>query len=155
MSNGPSKELTARDPNYAERVKTAFGSQGFLRYIDARIEELAPGRCIITADFRSELAQQNGFFHGGLIGTIADAAGACAAATLIETWQWMLTAEYKINFLKPAKAQQLRAVGEVASAGRTLTVSQVDLYSVDSAGQEQLCAVATVTLMTLTSGDGK
>jgi uncharacterized protein (TIGR00369 family) len=155
MSNGPSKELTARDPNYAERVKTAFGSQGFLRYIDARIEELAPGRCIIAADFRLELAQQNGFFHGGLIGTIADAAGACAAATLIETWQWMLTAEYKINFLKPAKAQQLRAVGEVASAGRTLTVSQVDLYSVDSAGQEQLCAVATVTLMTLTSGDGK
>jgi uncharacterized protein (TIGR00369 family) len=155
MSNRPSKELTARDPNYAERVKTAFGSQGFLRYIDARIEELAPGRCIITADFRSELAQQNGFFHGGLIGTIADAAGACAAATLIETWQWMLTAEYKINFLKPAKAQQLRAVGEVASAGRTLTVSQVDLYSVDSAGQEQLCAVAIVTLMTLTSGDGK
>jgi uncharacterized protein (TIGR00369 family) len=155
MSNGPSKEFTARDPNYAERVKTAFGSQGFLRYIDAQIEELAPGRCIIAADFRHELAQQNGFFHGGLIGTIADAAGACAAATLIETWQWMLTAEYKINFLKPAKAQQLRAVGEVASAGRTLTVSQVDLYSVDSAGQEQLCAVATVTLMTLTSGDGK
>jgi uncharacterized protein (TIGR00369 family) len=149
----PPKPLTARDPNYVERVKEAFGRQGFLQFVDARIEELAPGRCVIAADFRSELAQQNGFFHGGLIGTVADAAGACAAATLIETWQWMLTAEYKINFLKPAKAHQLRAVGAVIRAGRTLTVSQVNLYGVDEAGHEQLCALATVTLMTLTTRD--
>jgi uncharacterized protein (TIGR00369 family) len=147
----PAKEFAVRDPNYVERVKTAFGSQGFLRHIDARIEELAPGRCVIAADFRSDLAQQNGFFHGGLIGTIADAAGACAAATLIETRQWMLTAEYKINFLKPAKAPQLRAVGEVVRAGRTLTVSQVNLYGVDETGHEELCALATVTLTTLTT----
>jgi uncharacterized protein (TIGR00369 family) len=155
MSNTSGKRFTARDPNYVERVKTAFGSQGFLRTIDARIAELAPGRCVIAADFRSELAQQNGFFHGGLIGTIADAAGACAAATLIEIQQWMLTAEYKINFLKPAKATQLRAVGEVVRAGRTLTVSQVNLYGVDETGHEELCALATVTLMTLNTGEGK
>jgi uncharacterized protein (TIGR00369 family) len=148
--------FAVRDPNYVERVKDAFARQGFLRHIDARVEELAPGRCVIAANFRSELAQQNGFFHGGLLGTIADAAGAGAAATLIEAQQWLLTAEYKINFLSPAKAHQLRAVGEVARAGRTLTVSQVNLYGVDEAGQEQLCALATVTLMTLTTrGDGK
>jgi uncharacterized protein (TIGR00369 family) len=155
MSNSSAKSLTARDPNYAERVKTEFSGQGFLRTIDARIEELAPGRCVIAADFRNELAQQNGFFHGGLIGTIADAAGACAAATLIDTRQWMLTAEYKINFLKPAKAPRLRAVGEVVRAGRTLTVSQVNLYGVDETGQEELCALATITLTTLNVGDGR
>jgi hypothetical protein len=38
-----------RDPNYAERIKSAFGRQGFLRHVDARIEELAPGRCVIVA----------------------------------------------------------------------------------------------------------
>jgi acyl-coenzyme A thioesterase PaaI-like protein len=95
MSTTP---FTVRDPNYVARVKDAFGRQGFLRHIDARVEEIAPGRCVIAADFRSELAQQNGFFHGGLLGTIADAAGAGAAATLIEAQQWLLTAEYKINF---------------------------------------------------------
>jgi len=109
------KALAIRDPNYVERVKDAFARQGFLRHLDARVEEVAPGRCVIAADFRSELAQQNGFFHGGLIGTIADAAGAGAAATLIEPGQWLLTAEYKINFLTPAKAARLRAVGEVAA----------------------------------------
>jgi acyl-coenzyme A thioesterase PaaI-like protein len=98
-ANAPAKSLTIRDPNYVERIRTSFGTQGFLRHVDARIEDIAPGRCVIVADFRAELAQQNGYFHGGLIGTIADAAGACAAATLIESRQYVLTAEYKINFL--------------------------------------------------------
>jgi uncharacterized protein (TIGR00369 family) len=143
------KSLTVRDPNYVERIRTSFGTQGFLRHIDARIEDIAPGRCVIVAGFRTELAQQNGYFHGGLIGTIADAAGACAAATLIESREYVLTAEYKINFLAPAKAPQLKAVGEVARAGRTLTVSLVHLYGVDATGEEALCALATVTLATL------
>jgi acyl-coenzyme A thioesterase PaaI-like protein len=67
-----------------------------------------------------------------------------------------LTVEYKINLLAPAKAPKLKAVGEVIRAGRTLTVSQVNLLAIDCAGNAQLCALATVTMMTLTSrGEGK
>jgi uncharacterized protein (TIGR00369 family) len=110
--------LRVRDPNYVERIKAAFGRQGFLRLIEGRVDEVAPGRCVIVADFRTALAQQHGFFHGGLIGTLADTAGACAASTLLESRQWLLTAEYKINFLAPAKGVKLKAVGEVVRAGR-------------------------------------
>ena len=145
----PAKEFSARDPNYVERIKGAFGRQGFLRLIEARIAEIAPGRCVIVADFRAALAQQNGFFHGGLIGTLADAAGACAASTLLESGQWLLTAEYKVNFLAPANAAKLKAVGEVVRGGRTLSVSQVHLYGAGEAGEERLCALATVTLAIL------
>ena len=148
-SNMPAKEFSARDPNYVERIRGAFGRQGFLRLIEARIAELAPGRCVIVADFRAALAQQNGFFHGGLIGTLADAAGACAASTLLESGQWLLTAEYKVNFLAPANAAKLKAVGEVVRAGRTLSVSEVHLYGAGEAGDERLCALATVTLAIL------
>jgi uncharacterized protein (TIGR00369 family) len=142
-ANASAKSFRVRDPNFAERIRAVFGRQGFLRHVNACIEELVPGRCVI------ELAQQKGYFHGGLIGTIADAAGACAASTLIESRQWLLTAEYKVNFLTPAKAAKLKAVGEVVRAGRMLSVSQVHLYGVDEGGKEQLCALATVTLATL------
>ena len=148
-SNMPAKEFSARDPNYVERIKDAFGRQGFLRLIEARIAEIAPGRCVIVADFRAALAQQNGFFHGGLIGTLAAAAGACAASTLLESGQWLLTAEYKVNFLAPANAAKLKAVGEVVRGGRTLSVSRVHLYGAGEAGEERLCALATVTLAIL------
>jgi uncharacterized protein (TIGR00369 family) len=141
--------LRVRDPNYVERIRAAFGRQGFLRLIEGRVDEVAPGRCVIVADFRTALAQQNGFFHGGLIGTLADAAGACAASTLLASRQWLLTAEYKINFLAPAKGARLKAVGEVVRAGRTLSVSQVHLYGINEAGEEALCALATVTLAIL------
>jgi uncharacterized protein (TIGR00369 family) len=89
------------------------------------------------------------FFPGGLIGTLADAAGACAASTLLGHGQWLLTAEYKVNFLSLAKAARIRAVGEVLRAGRALSVSQAHLYGVDEAGEEKLCALATVTLAIL------
>jgi uncharacterized protein (TIGR00369 family) len=145
-----------RDPNYLERIKAVFARQGFLHYIGAWIEEVAPGRCVIAAKLRDELSQQNGFFHGGLMGTIADAAGASATSTLIEADQSLLTVEYKINFLAPAKGHLLKAIGEVVRAGRTLTVCQVTLLTVDDAGKEQQCGLATVTMMTLTSrGDRK
>lgn len=55
----------------------------------------------------------------------------------------------QVNFLSPAKAVKLKAVGEVVRAGRTLSVSQVHLYGVGEAGEEQLCALATVTLAIL------
>jgi hypothetical protein len=47
----PPNPLVVRDPNYVDRIKDSFGRQGFLRYVSARIEELAPGRCVIAADF--------------------------------------------------------------------------------------------------------
>src|ERR1700742_3973500 len=138
----PTKSLRVRDPNFVARIKSIFANQGFLRHVDVRVEDVAPGRCVLVADFRAELAQQNGYFHGGMIGTLADAAGASAASTLIEDRQYVLTAEYKVNFLAPAKAARLKAVGEVARAGRTLTVSEVRLYGVAATGEEELCAIA-------------
>jgi len=145
----------APDANYHARITDSFNRQGFMRLVGARIEALAPGQCIIAADFRDDLAQQHGFFHGGLVGALADNAGAYAAFTLIDATQSMLTVEYKINLLAPAKGRALKAIGEVVRPGRTLTVSQVRVLVTDDAG-EQLCALGTVTMMTLmTRGDGK
>ncbi len=144
------------DPNYVERIKDSFARQGFMQHVGARIEEVGPGRCIIAADFSDKLAQQHGFFHGGLVGALTDAAGAYAAGTLVEALHSMLTVEYKINLLAPAKGRTLRAIGEVVRAGRTLTVSQVKLMVMDEAGKPQQCGLATVTMMILASrGDGK
>jgi uncharacterized protein (TIGR00369 family) len=149
------KEFPVPDASYQARITDSFNRQGFMRLIGARIDALAPGQCVIIIDFREDLAQQHGFFHGGLVGALADNAGAYAAFTLIEATQSMLTVEYKINLLAPAKGRTLRAVGEVVRAGRTLTVSQVRVSVLDN-GAEQLCALGTVTMMTLmTRGDGK
>jgi uncharacterized protein (TIGR00369 family) len=150
------KTFDVRDPHYIDRIKSTFARQGFLRHCGVRLEDVGPGRCIVAADFGENVAQQHGYFHGGFIGGLADAAGAIAAATLMEATQSLLTVEYKINLLAPAQGPTLRAIGEVVRAGRTLSVSQVNLINIDGAKEQVLCAMATVTVITLTSrGDGR
>jgi uncharacterized protein (TIGR00369 family) len=151
-----SKNLRVVDPDYVARIRDSFSRQGFMRHLGARIDHLGPGTCTLAVDFKDDLAQQHGFFHGGLVGALCDNAGAYAAFTLIEADQSMLTVEYKVNLMAPAKGQLLKAKGEVVRSGRTLTMCQVHAFATDGAGAEELCAMATVTMMTLTSrGDGK
>jgi uncharacterized protein (TIGR00369 family) len=150
------KNLRVVDPDYVSRIRDSFDRQGFMRHLGARIDHLGPGKCTIAVDFRDELAQQHGFFHGGLVGALCDNAGAYAAFTLIAADQSMLTVEYKVNLVAPAKGEILKAMGEVVRSGRTLTMCQVHAFAVDGSGNEELCGMATVTMMTLTSrGDGK
>lgn len=40
----------------------------------------------------------------------------------------VLTVEFKINFLKPAKTDRVIAVGHVVQAGRTLTVCECSVF---------------------------
>lgn len=144
-----------RDANYDARIRESFSRQGFMGYLGAQIEEMGPGRCVVAVPFRKELAQQHGYFHGGVVGALADNAGAYAAFTLIEADQSMLTVEYKLNLIAPASGVSLRAVGHVVRAGRALTVSKVDVFVHDEACERRLCAVGIVTMMTLMSrGDG-
>jgi len=142
----PTSDL--RDPDFAARIRDSFQRQGFMRHIGAEIEELTPGRCVIGVPFRTEVSQQHGFFHGGIIGTLADNAGAYAAFTLIGAEQSMLTVEYNVNLLKPGAGERLRAEGEVLRAGRSLSVSRVSVFAL-SGEERTLCAAALVTMMTL------
>jgi uncharacterized protein (TIGR00369 family) len=98
--------------------------------------------------FKPELSQQHGYYHGGIIGTIADSAGGYAAFTLMPRDASVLTVEYKINLLAPGDGELLIARGSVLKAGRTLVVAQVDAGIVKN-GHETLCATLLQTLMTM------
>lgn len=134
------------DPAYADRVRASFDGQGFMRLIGARMSALTPGQCEIHLDFKPELTQQIGYFHAGIMSTIADNAGGYAALTLTPAGKEVLTVEYKINFLVPGKGEALIARGQVLKAGRTLIVCRSDVFNVNQ-GEESLAATAIVTLM--------
>jgi acyl-coenzyme A thioesterase PaaI-like protein len=74
-------EFTPPDPDFAQRVRASFGRQAFMALIGATIDEVAPGWCRIRLPYRPDLSQQHGFFHAGVIGTIADNCGGYSAFT--------------------------------------------------------------------------
>src|SRR5438477_9230656 len=101
------------DPNFEQRVKESFLRQEFMSYIGAILYAVKPGYCEIHLPYKKELSQQHGFFHGGIVGTIADNVGGYAAFSLMPATASVLTVEYKLNLLAPADGDLLIGQGEV------------------------------------------
>lgn len=136
------------DPLYETRVRESFGRQAFMAFIGAGLARVEPGFCEIVLPWRPELGQQHGYFHGGVIGTIADNAGGYAGFTLAPADASILTVEYKLNIVAPGAGRRLVARGRVVRPGRTLVVTAIDVLA-DRDGAERLCATALQTLMLL------
>ncbi|GAB4480262.1 MAG: PaaI family thioesterase [Burkholderiaceae bacterium] len=140
--------FTPVDLDFERRVRASFARQAAMRLIGATMTAVEPGRCTIELPVRHDLTQQHGFVHGGIVGMIADSAGGYAAFTLMPADASVLTVEYKINMLAPARGERLVAVGSVVKPGRTLSIVRADVHAIDGA-RETLVAAMQQTLMVM------
>ncbi len=141
-------DLTPLDPAWETKIRDSFARQPFMRYLGARMIHAEPGLVEIEADFRPELTQQHGFFHAGVTSSIADTAGGYAGYSLFPPDSSVLTVEYKINLIAPARGCRLRAVAQVIKSGRMLTVCDLKVLAIDGE-REVLCASGQQTLICL------
>jgi uncharacterized protein (TIGR00369 family) len=139
-------DFTPANPEFESFIRTSFRRQGFMAHLGAELTKVAPGRIEIRVPFDPRLTQQHGFFHGGVMATIADVAAGYAGNSLMAPEDSVLTVEFKINIVAPGEGEALIARGEVIRAGRTLTVTRADVFVVNR-GRETLCATALQTLM--------
>jgi len=135
-----------RDPAFESRVRASFARQKVMSLIGAQLTRVVPGRVEIELAFRDDLTQQHGFFHAGIVGTIADSAGGYAAYTLMPAEASVLSVEYKMNLLSPADGERLVASGQVLRPGRTLTVCDLEVVVVKD-GARTVCARGLQTLI--------
>lgn len=127
-----------------ERIKQSFEKQGIMKTLNAQLAEVTKGQAKITCEFSEALTQHNGFFHAGVATTLLDSACGYAALTTISENSNVLTVEYKVNFLKPAKTDKLIAIGKVLQSGRTLTICEGYVYD---SNEEKLIAKMTATMI--------
>jgi uncharacterized protein (TIGR00369 family) len=120
--------------------------------IGATLAEIAAGRVVIALPWRQELTQQHGFLHAGIVATALDSACGYAASTLMPADAGVLTIEYKINLLAPARGETFRMEGLVVKPGRTISVTEGRAYALHE-GREKLIATMGATLMTITGRD--
>ena len=137
---------TARDPGFAERVRDSFGKQRLMTTIGATLDRVEPGEVDIRLLFRADLTQQHGFLHAGTIAAVADSACGYAALTLMPADAGVLSIEFKVNMLAPAKGDAIVARARVIRAGRTIMVCRADVVSVTGA-TEKLVAAMQGTMM--------
>ncbi len=130
-----------------QRIEASFLRQGLMRHLNARLVRVEPGLCEVALAYSENVNQQQGGFHGGAMGALADIAGGYAAMTKVADDAEVTTVEYKINFLAGFQGGELRATGRVLKAGRRLIITTADVMHVDASGTESACAVMQQTIM--------
>jgi uncharacterized protein (TIGR00369 family) len=133
-------------PTYVARVHESFARQGAMQTLGARLGLVAPGAVDIELDWAAGLTQQHGFVHAGMVATALDSACGYAGLTLMAEDAAVLTIEFKINLLAPARGERFRMEGRVLKPGRTITVCEGRAFALD-ATQEKLVATMGCTLM--------
>lgn len=141
-----------RTPDFEQRVRDSFARQGVMGTLGAQLLRVEPGVVEIGLDWAPGLTQQHGFLHAGVVSTALDSACGYAGFSLMASDAAVLTIEFKINLLAPAKGQRFRMVGTVLKPGRTITVAEGQAFAIDN-GQEKLIATMGCTLMAVTGRD--
>ena len=84
-----------------------------MQHLGVRLLSVSEGQVELALPYGDKTTQQQGGFHGGAIGALADIAGGYAALTVVPEGMEVVTVEYKINFLSSYQGGEIRATGDV------------------------------------------
>jgi uncharacterized protein (TIGR00369 family) len=123
--------------------RAVLAKQPFSVLLGAELVALALDSTELRLPLRADLMQQHSFAHGGVVSYLADNALTFAGGIAL-TGQ-IVTAEMKINCVRPAVGELLIARAKVIGAGRRQAVVRCDVFAVKD-GEEKLCAAAQGTI---------
>jgi len=135
------------------RVRASFAKQTIMTTIGATVVAVRPGEVEIVLPFAEHLLQQHGFIHAGVVATIVDSACGYAALTVMPREAAVLTTEFKLHLLSPAKGERLRAVGRVVRGGKKLVILLGEVFAEQGTSSKQV-ALMTTTMMVVDGGTG-
>ena len=134
-------------PTDPDDVRASLERQSFLTLLGATATLVESGHVRIEVPFRADLCQQNGFLHAGVVTSVADSACGYAALTLMPAGSDVLSVEFKVNLLAPARGERVVADGRVVRSGRTLTVCQAEVHAVETGRSDVTVALMQATMI--------
>jgi uncharacterized protein (TIGR00369 family) len=143
----------APDPAFERKVRESFGRQRAMATLGARLVRVAPGEVEVALPFREDLTQQHGFLHGGIVTAVVDSACGYAALSLMPAGTAVLTVEFKVNLVSPARGERFLARGRVVRPGRTLMVCAGEMI-VEGPEPEPVVALMQATMMVIRDRQG-
>ena len=145
--------LEPRNPHFKEEVSASFAKLALMHTIGARLVRVSPGEVEIELPFRDDLTQQHGFMAAAVVTAILDVACGYAAMSLMPPGATVLTVEFKVNLLSPARGECFIARGRIVRSGRKISVCAGDVLAV-SGTKEKPVATMLATMMTII-GEGE
>ena len=147
MQQAPEPADTSHNPLW-QRIADSLARQGLMQHLGARLLRVERGVCEIALPYSDRVTQQQGGFHGGAMGALADIAGGYAALSVAAEGMEVTTVEYKINFVAAFMGGELRATGHVVKAGRRIIVTTAQvLHHAADGSPPGVCALMQQTLV--------
>ncbi|WP_246143082.1 PaaI family thioesterase [Tenacibaculum adriaticum] len=129
-----------------ESSKESFGKQGFMKTLGAELIHIEEGFVKIKCTKNEGLTQQHGFFHAGVITSIADSACGYAALTTMPEGSDVLSVEFKTNLMRPAISDAIIATANVIKSGKTLVFCEA---KITDEKEEKIFATMQATMISL------
>ena len=143
-----------QNPDFKARCQDSFDRQRTMKTLGLTLGAVGPGHVELHMPYREDLTQQHGFIHAGILSTALDSACGYAAFSLMPADAAVLTIEFKINLLSPARGERFVFRARVTKPGRTISVADGRAFALDADGNEKLIATMTGTLMAVIGRDG-
>jgi uncharacterized protein (TIGR00369 family) len=145
--------MTVLDPKAEARCRASFARQQAMTTIGATVEKVAAGDVVLAMPFSEKFTQQHGFIHAGIVTMLCDTACGFAALSLMPEDAAVLTTEFKVNLLSPAKGERLIAQGRVIRPGKKLMVCLGEVFAEEGASRKQV-ALMTASMMVVETSSG-
>ncbi|MBF5006220.1 PaaI family thioesterase [Diaphorobacter caeni] len=130
-----------------QRIEQSFAQQGLMSTLGARVIRVEDGLVHIELPFSKAVTQQLGYVHAGAITSVLDSACGYAALTKAPADHEVVTAEFKINLMRPAIGERFVAIGKVQNAGKMLTVCTGEVRAIARDGTEKVVALMQATVV--------
>jgi len=113
------------------KIYKEWSARGMIANIGGHVLEAGAGRVVLaanlTTDAHSFPTSRGPIVHGGAIATLADEALATVAFTLADEGQSTVTADLKVDFLRPAKPGRLVARASVRHRTRRIAFCEATI----------------------------
>ena len=135
-----------------EALKGMVLAMPMARTLGLRFVHAEPGRVEVEIPVSEAFSFRPGQLQATAVFAVADFAAVAAAGSVLPLGWTNATVDTTLKIVAPAQGECLRARGRVVDAGRLLTVCAADVWAVDAAGQERLCATLLATARNIDTG---
>ncbi len=116
---------------------------GVPNYLQIRITEVTPGRCVAEMPVRDELLNPFGAMHGAAVAALVDHVLGSAVYPMVPAGTWPASLEFKLNYLAPVRRGVVRAESTIVALRSRTAVARID---VTNEGEMVATALGTISL---------
>ncbi len=140
--------MQAIAPEIRAAAERGFREAAFVNDVGIALLDCGAGWCESTLALSPRHMQHTGVVHAGVQTTMADHTAGTAAITLAPPGHYVLTSEFKLNLLRPARGTTLWCRAQVLKPGRTIIVVESEVYA-EEGGKRTLTSKLSATMVVM------